>query len=274
MDTHSVTLECRLEETGLVTAELAGKNMLGMIQQDLPEGRCRLQVFFADDSAVGGLLETLAAYDPVYGVEPDVDWVAMMRAEWEPQAVGERFYLVPSWRDDDAPPGRLRLEMPPGTAAGTGSHPCTQLALQALERLVHPGRSFLDLGTGSGILSAAAHLLGARPILACDIDQEALAAASDYLYYMQVPARLFAGSCRSLRTRSVDVAVANLSAPAIGAVAGSLSACLTPGGRAFLTGFTQREAARLAGPLAEACLRLDDTLAMAGWVGLIVTSED
>ena len=268
MDT--LTLACASGEKDLVAAKLYGANTLGIIEEELPDGRWRLRAFFASDD---GLESQFAAWNPARSAAGDTDWVGLAQAAWQPQAVGERFYLVPSWRDDEAPPGRLRLEMPPGTASGTGFHPCTQLALQAIERLIRPGVSFLDLGTGSGILSAGAHLLGARPIVACDIDEGALAAASDYLHYMQVPARLFAGSCRSLREQSVEVAVANISARAIAAVAGPLSACLKPGGRAFLTGFPQAEAGRLERLLAEVALRVEETLNLAEWTGLVVAAE-
>ena len=267
---YVLAFECDHLQKDLIAAELCEANTLGIIEEELPDGRWRLRAFFASDD---GIESQFAAWNPVRCTAGDTDWVGLAQAAWQPQAVGERFYLVPSWRDDDAPPGRLRLEMPPGTASGTGYHPCTQLALQAIERLIRPGISFLDLGTGSGILSAGAHLLGARPIIACDIDESALAAASEYLYHMQVPARLFAGSCRSLRERSVDAAVANISARAIAALAGPLSACLKSGGRAFLTGFTQAEAGRLEGSLAEASLRVDETLAKAEWAGLVVVAE-
>ena len=73
-----------------------------------------------------------------------------------PMLAGERFFLVPPWCDDPAPPGRLRLEIYPGMACGTGRHPATQLCLEALERTVRPGMTLVDVGTGSGILSAGA----------------------------------------------------------------------------------------------------------------------
>ncbi|MFB3776422.1 MAG: 50S ribosomal protein L11 methyltransferase [Bryobacteraceae bacterium] len=265
MDT--LTLACARREKDLIVAELYEAGTLGIIEEELLGGRWRLRAFFASGD---GLESQFAAWNPVRCAAGDTDWVGLAQAAWQPQAVGERFFLVPSWREDDAPPGRLRLEMPPGTASGTGLHPCTQLALQAMERLILPGSSFLDLGTGSGILSAGAHLLGACPIIACDIDEEALEAARDYLNQVRVPASLYAGSCRSLRSRSIDVAAANISARAIEAIAGSLAACLKPRGRAILTGFAQAEASRLSKPLTEASLRVEDTLTMAEWAGFLV----
>ena len=76
----------------------------------------------------------------------------------------ERFFLVPEWRDDPAPEGRVRLIMHPGIACGTGTHAATRLCLTAMERHVAAGDSVLDVGTGSGILADAARVLGASPV--------------------------------------------------------------------------------------------------------------
>ena len=88
----------------------------------------------------------------------------------QPMEVGERFYLVPEWRDDPTPPGRFRIAVNPGMAFGTGVHETTRLCLEALEHYVRPGMRVLDVGTGSGILARAATLLGAERAYACDTD--------------------------------------------------------------------------------------------------------
>lgn len=105
------------------------------------------------------------------------------------------------WNREPTPPGRLRLEVNPGLAGGTERHLCTQMCLEAMERWVRPGDSLLDVGVGSGILSVAARLLGARYVAGCDIDAEALAVASETR-----AAGLFAGSADAVRSRSLDVA--------------------------------------------------------------------
>jgi ribosomal protein L11 methylase PrmA len=73
-----------------------------------------------------------------------------------------------------ARPGRLLIAVNPGMAFGTGAHESTQLYLEALERELQPGMMLLDVGTGSGILSRAAALLGAKRVIACDIDPVAV----------------------------------------------------------------------------------------------------
>jgi ribosomal protein L11 methyltransferase len=104
-------------------------------------------------------------------------------------------------------------------ACGTGAAPATQTCLELIERWIRPGQSVFDLGTGTGILASAASLLGASPVLACDIDIEAAAIARRNLAR---DIAVFAGSLRSVRTASVEVVVANLNAETLAANGGEL----------------------------------------------------
>jgi ribosomal protein L11 methyltransferase len=143
-------------------------------------------------------------------LEPEVDWVRRTEDAWPPLLVGERFFVVAPWRKEPTPPGRIRLEINPGVQCGTGQHPCTQLCLEAMERAIRPGDSVLDVGSGSGILSLAARLLGAGRVVACDIDQEAATAALS----LTIP--FFVGSVEAVRSGAFDVVVANINADVIG----------------------------------------------------------
>lgn len=136
---------------------------------------------------------------------PERDWVKEVQDAWPPLLVGDKFFVVPPWCSDPAPPGRFRLEINPGLQCGTGQHPCTQKCLAAMERYVGPGTSVLDVGSGSGILSIAAKLLGARLVVACDVDAEA-----------SRPVPFFQGSLDAVRSHSFDVVVANISEDVIG----------------------------------------------------------
>jgi ribosomal protein L11 methyltransferase len=143
-------------------------------------------------------------------VEPDVDWVQRTKDAWPPLLVGERFFLAAPWREEPTPPGRIRLEINPGVQCGTGQHPCTRLCLEAMEQAVRPGHSVLDVGSGSGILSIAAKLLGAGLVVACDLDQEAAKPALSF----EVP--FFMGSVDAVRSGAFDVVVANINEDVIG----------------------------------------------------------
>jgi ribosomal protein L11 methyltransferase len=95
----------------------------------------------------------------------------------QPIRIGRRLTILPAWLEPALGPDEIPIRIEPGNAFGTGTHPTTALCLRALERHLAPGTRLLDLGTGTGILSIAAAKLGAGPVLALDIDPEAVRAA-------------------------------------------------------------------------------------------------
>ncbi len=107
------------------------------------------------------------------------DWSSSWKQHWQPQWVGDRLLICPSWLDPPPHPGRLLLQLDPGMAFGTGTHPTTQLCLEALEMRLGGGAggvTVADVGCGSGILSVAAALLGAKRVYAVDVDPLAVQA--------------------------------------------------------------------------------------------------
>jgi ribosomal protein L11 methyltransferase len=98
------------------------------------------------------------------------DWAHAWKKYYKPLRVGQRVILKPSWEEFTPQPDDLVVELDPGMAFGTGLHPTTRLCISALEQIVQPGDSVLDLGTGSGVLAIVAHKLGATRIVASDID--------------------------------------------------------------------------------------------------------
>ena len=165
----------------------------------LTEGDGFVDAFFED----AGAASQFGAPEAVI----DVDWVAQTEASFVPLLVGEKFFLAAPWRTEPTPPGRLRLVINPGAQCGTGYHRCTQLCLEAMEKLIRPGDSVLDVGSGSGILSFAAKMLGAGSVISCDIDPDAAG-----------PEGFFVGSVDAVRSESFDVVIANISEDVIGSM--------------------------------------------------------
>jgi ribosomal protein L11 methyltransferase len=163
--------------------------------------------------------------------EEDRDWVRAARDLLQPMEVGERFFLVPEWRDDPAPAGRFRMVVNPGMAFGTGVHETTRLCLEALETYVRPGARVLDVGTGSGILAKAAELLGAGRVWACDVDPVAV----------EIAGFGFVGSADAVAPGVADLVTANISPEAIVALAPDLIRVLRPGGVLLVSGFERHE---------------------------------
>lgn len=118
-------------------------------------------------------------------------------------------------------------------AFGTGAHESTQLCLEALEQELAPGMTVLDVGTGSGILAQASALLGARQVIACDIDPVAVELARQPLSFI--------GTADAVRAGSVDLVLANISPEAIVALAPEFMHVLRPRGIAIVSGFEAQE---------------------------------
>jgi len=135
--------------------------------------------FFADPSAeerkqkLEEALWYLGRIQPLppaeYKLILDQDWMEAWKKQYQPVMIGRGVVILPAWIEKEYP-GRIPIRINPGMAFGTGTHPTTQLCLEFMEELVQPGMTVMDIGCGSGILSAAAVKLGAGHVLAVDID--------------------------------------------------------------------------------------------------------
>lgn len=107
------------------------------------------------------------------------DWVNNWKQYFHPMPVGEKLLIRPEWEDEYDAAGRKVLHIEPGLAFGTGSHPTTKLCLETLEKYVDENSTILDIGCGSGILSIACLLLGAKSAFGVDIDSLAVKTAKE-----------------------------------------------------------------------------------------------
>lgn len=101
------------------------------------------------------------------------DWEESWKQYYQPIPIGEKLLIVPQWLSLENPEHRIPVVLDPGMIFGTGAHASTQMCLRALEQTIHGGERVIDLGSGSGILSIAALLLGAQEATGVDIDPKA-----------------------------------------------------------------------------------------------------
>lgn len=266
----SLELESDGEGKDMLVAELWEQGSTGIVETDLPEGRCLLRAFFDVETVMADLQRRFGGRIQQHAAR---DWVEFSRTRWEPIAVGSRFYLVPQWRDDPAPPGRIRIEINPGLACGSGFHEATQLCLEAIEEYQQPHMTVLDVGAGSAILSIASARLGARRVIACDVDPGAVGIAAENARRAGVPVALFTGSADAIRAGSVDLIVVNISAAASIGLAPQLLLCLTPGGRYVASGFESWEAPAVEAAMEGAGAAIERTLAKGEWRAIVAHSK-
>ena len=127
----------------------------------------------------------------VFSELDEEDWAESWKAFFWPEKVTENIVIKPTWREYHPKSKELVLEIDPGMAFGTGTHPSTALCIGLLEKYVRPKNRFLDIGTGSGILMVAAARLGAGKGLGIDSDEVAVEIAEKNLRLNQIPETAF-----------------------------------------------------------------------------------
>lgn len=215
----------------------------------LPDGADPAQIIEGVGAELGADYAAVLAEWSLRDV-PDADWVRLTQQQFGPIHIAERIWIVPSWhRDDPAVPGLGRLEdaagdihieLDPGLAFGTGSHPTTHLCLAWLEAHLASGATVLDYGCGSGILAIAARKLGAGRTWAVDIDEQAVIATRDNARVNNV--ELLAMLPDELEEGTSDVVVANILSNPLKVLAPMLCGRVAPGGSLVLSGVLARQA--------------------------------
>jgi ribosomal protein L11 methyltransferase len=202
----------------------------------LVEAEAELLPLLAAAAAQAGFAEV-----PRFTVEevPEQNWVQLTQSQFEPIRITERLWIVPSWHE--APdPSAINIELDPGMAFGTGSHPTTHLCLAWITENIGPGDTVLDYGCGSGILGIAAARMGAAEVLGVDIDDKALEAAAANAARNGV--RLRVQHSGEPLEASFDRVVANILTNPLCVLAPALVARLAPGGRLALSGVLESQA--------------------------------
>lgn len=173
----------------------------------------------------------------------DADWVRLTQSQFEPIHIGKNIWVVPSWHD--APdPSALVLELDPGLAFGTGSHPTTRLCMEWLEAHPAPGKTVLDYGCGSGILAILAKKCGADPVYGIDIDPQAVESARHNSERNR--AEVTYGLPDECPEGEFDIVVANILSNPLKLMASMLVSKVKPGGRIALSGILARQADEVA----------------------------
>lgn len=197
------------------------------------------------------------------------DWVRQTQNQFKPMHIGARLWVVPSWHNPHVVAREHRdgvvVELDPGLAFGTGSHPTTRLCLGWLERHIQGGESVIDYGCGSGILAIAAKKLGAGKVYGTDIDPHAISASTDNARVNQTDISFLLPD--AFAANAADVVVANILSNPLKVLAPLLCELVKPGGHLVLSGILERqwrEVAAIYAPMVEMSVwRAED-----GWVCL------
>jgi ribosomal protein L11 methyltransferase len=241
------------------------------IQRQIEEGLWRLRLLYPMPEPVARLVR-------------EEDWAHAWKRHYKPMRIGKRVLLTPAWEEPNALPDDVVVRLEPGMAFGTGLHPTTRLCVAALEKWVSQGDSLLDIGTGSGVLSVVAAKLGAKLVIATDIDPLAIRAAKENARLNGVPIApnqliVEQGSIPAGQDGRFSVVVANILAEIlIGLFEAAydnvpLAATLAPGGHLILSGILEEKAEGVVAAAARQGLREVERRQEGDWVAVTVRSD-
>ncbi len=175
----------------------------------------------------------------------DQDWERSWMDSFKPMQFGKRVWIVPSWHESPNPDA-VNIKLDPGLAFGTGTHPTTSLCLQWLDAAELDGKTVIDYGCGSGILTLAALLLGADKVYAVDIDPQAIDATRENLKRNGISEdKLVLGLPDQVKLPQADLLLANILAEPLRQLSESIANSVKSGGNLVLSGLLNEQAAEL-----------------------------
>ena len=200
------------------------------------------------------------------------DWATAWKQYYHPVKISERFTIVPTWEEyTPVSTDELIIELDPGMAFGTGTHPTTVMCLQALEKVVREGDTVVDVGTGSGVLSIGAAMLGAKKVHALDLDEVAVRSARENVELNKVEntVEVFHGNLLDTVSEQADVVVANILAEIIMTFTDDAYSIVKPGGLYVTSGIIGAKKDDVKAALEQSGFIIEEVLMMEDWVAII-----
>jgi len=201
------------------------------------------------------------------------EWATAWKKYYNPVKISEKFTIVPTWEEyTPVSSDELIIELDPGMAFGTGTHPTTVMCIQAIERTVKPGDRVIDVGTGSGVLSIAAAMLGAEDVRAFDLDEVAVTQARLNIKLNKVHPLVKISQNNLLdnvEEDSADVIVANILAEVILRFTDDAARVIKPGGAFITSGIIKQKKDQVKEALVNSGFEILETILMEDWVAII-----
>ncbi|MEK5106629.1 50S ribosomal protein L11 methyltransferase [Cytobacillus sp. FSL K6-0129] len=200
------------------------------------------------------------------------EWATAWKKYYHPVKISKRFTIVPTWEEyTPVSSDELIIELDPGMAFGTGTHPTTVMCIQALEHIVTSGDHIIDVGTGSGVLSIAGAMLGAENITALDLDEVAVRSAKINIKLNKVQdiVEVSQGNLLDNITVQAEVVVANILAEVIVSFTDDVAQVVKPGGHFIASGIIQQKKQVVKEAMISSGFDIVETIQMEDWVAII-----
>jgi ribosomal protein L11 methyltransferase len=259
--------------------------------KDYPEEGVYVKAYLPVNSFLGETIEAikeainnLLVYDFDLGANKitiseinEEEWATAWKKYYNPVKISERFTIVPTWETyEPVSTDELIIELDPGMAFGTGTHPTTVMSLQALERNVKQGDKVIDVGTGSGVLSIGAAMLGAAEVRALDLDDVAVTAArlNVKLNKVQNVVSVSQNNLLDNIEGPVDVIVANILAEVIVRFVDDAARVLKPGGIFITSGIISAKKDEVKEALKKEGFIIKEVMVMEDWVAIVAQKKE
>lgn len=236
----------------------------------------RLQRIEAELAAVETRIGKFRVGSTLFRKVSETDWSDEWKQYFHVTRVGKHIVVKPSWEAYEPEEDDVVLELDPGMAFGTGTHPTTCLVLEAMEKIIHPDSTVFDVGTGSGILAMTAAKLGAKTIKAVDIDGVAVRTAKENIAKAGLADRIEVkqGDLHHGTEGQADVIVANILADIIILLLPDIPGKLKEGGLFFASGIIENYQQDVTEAAANVGLRVKEVTRIKDWVGLLMEKAE
>ena len=222
--------------------------------------------------------EFLEREDIIYTIDfydfEEEDYQNSWKKYFYTQKISERFVVKPTWREYEPKEDELVIEIDPGRAFGTGTHPTTSLCIKLMEENIKEGDTVIDVGTGSGILMVASEKLGAGKIVGTDIDPVAVEVAEENLLLNKVDmekAKAYAGDLVTVvQDEKFDVVVANILADVLLILLKDISRVVKKDGLIIFSGIIEDKLEEMKKAVAEVGLEILEVKADKEWRAMLM----
>lgn len=259
--------------------------LIALKQEDYPKEGVRIKAYFPETVKISPVVEQLKEHLkrlPEFGLDPgkatietavvdEENWANEWKKYYKPLQVTSRLTIKPVW-EEYAPKSsdEIIVELEPGMAFGTGTHPTTMLSLKLLEKYLVPGQKVIDVGCGSGILSIAAGKMGAGKVLAFDLDPVAVHSAEYNVKLNRLEHLIYVREGDLLKSVSerADLVISNILAEIIVRLIPDLPRVLVPGGMFLASGIVEEKIEEILQSLKINGLSVLETIHQDGWVAI------
>ncbi|WP_017728411.1 50S ribosomal protein L11 methyltransferase [Halalkalibacterium ligniniphilum] len=252
---------------------------------DYPEEGVMIKAYFPVNSFLGETIDEikeaingLLLYDIDLGHNKvqlaevhEEEWATAWKKYYKPVKISNSITITPTWEEYEPQPGETVIELDPGMAFGTGTHPTTVLCIQSLEKVMKGGERVVDVGTGSGVLSIAAAKLGATEVLGLDLDEVAVKSAQMNVKLNKAQDVVTVRQNHLLESVKgpYDLVVANILAEVIVRFVDDAAAVLKAGGIFITSGIIKRKKEEVKDTLLQHDFEIEEVVEMEDWVAII-----